>query len=233
MGAGEFEPWHDAIDRRLLEGRTGGVLVSPAAAAHEGDETFDRWARMGVEHYERLGVPVSVLPLRTRDDAERDDVVAALDDAALVFFSGGNPWRLSEMVKGTPFWDRLLARLGDGLAYAGCSAGVACLTERTYDSDAEDPDGMFKSGLGTVRGILFAPHWDTVDTWVPGARAFIASTVGPDETLVGIDERTAMVGDGASWDVSGSGAIHLLRDGAWTDLAAGATFELSLGTGGV
>ena len=77
-------------------------------------------------------MPGSVLPLRTRADAERDDVVGALNDAALIFFSGGNPWRLSEMVKGTPFWARLLARMGDGLAYVGCSAGVASLTDRSY-----------------------------------------------------------------------------------------------------
>ena len=40
---------------------------------------------------------VTVLPLRTRGRRlARREVVAALDDAAMLFFSGGNPWRLAE-----------------------------------------------------------------------------------------------------------------------------------------
>jgi cyanophycinase len=231
MGAGEFEAWHDDVDRRLLEGTGGRVLVAPAAAAHEGEGSFDRWAAKGLAHYERLGVPADVLPVRTREDAGRDDVVAMLEDAALVFFSGGNPWRLAEILRDTPLWARLLARMEDGLAYTGCSAGVACLTERTFDSDEDDVERIFKQGLGHVRGVLFAPHWDTVDDWVPGARDFIAGSVSPGETLIGLDEHTAMVGDGSAWEVTGSAGVHVLRDGAWAHHAAGAAFTLPLDVG--
>ena len=228
LGSGEFEPWHDEVDRRLAGGGSGTVLVAPTASAHEGEETFDAWATKGLEHYERLGMPVRSLPLRTREDAARDDMVAALDDASLIFFSGGNPWRLAEALRGTPFWDRLTDRLAEGMAYAGCSAGVACLSERTFDSDSDDMDQIFKPGIGHIRGVLFAPHWDMVDTWIPGARAFIASSVGERETLIGIDERTAMVGDGRAWVVEGAGGIHVLRSGGWTEHRRGAVFDLPL-----
>jgi cyanophycinase len=171
---------------------------------------------------------VRVLPLRTREDAERDEVVATLDDASLIFFSGGNPWRLAEAVRDTPFWHRLTERLEDGLAYAGCSAGVACLTERTFDSDAQDMEQMYKPGIGQFRGLLFGPHWDIVDDWIPGATAAIAGSIGPGETLIGIDEHTAIVGDGTTWRVEGVAGVHVLRDGAWTDHAAGSTFDLAI-----
>jgi cyanophycinase-like exopeptidase len=228
LGAGEFEPWHDDVDRRLLDGSAGPVLVAPTAAAHEGEATFDRWAAMGLAHFGRLGVEARVLPLRRREDAARDDIVAALDDASMIFFSGGNPWRLAETVRDTPFWGRLLERLGDGMAYAGCSAGVACLTERTFDSDTVDVADIIKPGLGTFRRLLFGPHWDTVDGWIPGTTAFITGLVGPGETLIGIDERTAMLGDGDTWDVAGEAAIHVFRDDAWTTYPAGSTFDLTL-----
>ena len=231
MGAGEFEPWHDPIDLRILDGRAGTVLVAPTAAAHEGEAAFDLWAAKGLAHYERLGVPARVLPLRTRDDASRDEVVDALDDAAALFFSGGNPWRLAEVVRDTPFWTRVQERMADGLVYAGCSAGVACLTERTYDSDVEDLDQIFKPGLGVFRDLLFAPHWDTVDDWVPGTTTFIAGSVTPGETLIGIDEDTAMIGDGADWEVVGSAGVHVLGGEVWTEHRGGEAFHLPLRRG--
>jgi cyanophycinase-like exopeptidase len=230
LGAGEFHDWHDEVDRWLLAraGGSGRVLIAPTAAAPEGEEVFDRWATMGLEHYARLDVPATVLPLKTREDAERDDVVAMLDDASIVFFSGGNPWYLATVLEGTAVWQRLRERLDDGLAYAGCSAGVACLADMTYDSNTQDPESVFKQGLGYVPGALFAPHWDIVDTWIPGARDFITASSPDGGVLVALDEDTAMVGDGGSWTVHGRQGIHLYREATWTSFLAGDTFELEL-----
>jgi cyanophycinase len=230
LGAGEFHDWHDDVDRWLLaraNGR-GRVLVAPTAAAPEGDEVFERWARMGLEHYARLEIPAAVLPLKTREDAERDDVVGMLDDASLVFFSGGNPSYLATVLGGSPVWQRLRERLDDGLAYAGCSAGVACLTDMTYDSNTQDPASVFKPGLGYVPLTLFAPHWDIVESWIPGARDFITAASPEGGVLVALDEDTAMVGDGVAWTVFGRQGIHLYREATWTSFAAGDTFELAL-----
>jgi cyanophycinase len=230
LGSGEFDPWSAPIARWLL-GRSrnpdGVALVCPTASAHEGEESFSSWGGKGLEHFASLGVPAEVLPLRTRDDAHREEVVCRLDDASLVFFSGGNPARLTEAVRGTPFWSALCAALGTGLPYAGCSAGVACLTDVTYDSDADGFDGIWQPGIGFVRDALFGPHWDIVDTWVPGASEFIVGSVKPDQVFVGLDEDTAMVGDGRAWSVLGRQAIHVLRDGAWSAHRDGDDFALT------
>ncbi len=229
LGAGEFEDWHDDVDRWLLAHADGDgrVLVAPLASALEGDDVFASWAAKGLDHFGRLGVPAQVLPLKDRVDAERPEVIAMLDGASMIFFSGGNPWHVSKALEATSFLARMCARLSDGMAYAGCSAGVACLTARTYDSDATDLARVFQRGLGLVPDVLFAPHWDIVDDWVPGARAAITAAAAPD-TLVAIDEDTAMVGDGTEWDVSGRQAVHVLEDGAWTDHGAGARFALPI-----
>jgi cyanophycinase len=231
LGSGEFEPWSEPVDRWLLE-RTpnpdGTVLVPPAAAAHEGEQTFAFWGAKGLEHYAGLGVRAEVLPLRTREDAHRAEVIALLEGAAYVFFSGGNPARLTEVLGETPLWSELLAALRDGTPYAGCSAGVACLTERTFDSDTRDLASIWKPGLGLVRGTLFGPHWDIVDTWVPGASEHIVGSVPDGEAFVGLDEETAMVGDGRSWTVLGRQAMHVRRDRAWESYRDGDAFELPL-----
>jgi cyanophycinase-like exopeptidase len=235
LGSGEFEPWSDPVERWLLERsrNPGGVaLVSPAAAAHEGEASFTTWGEKGLEHFRRLGVPAEIMPLRTREDAHRDEVVGRLADASLVYFSGGNPALLAAMIRETPFWSALCGALDDGLPYAGCSAGVACLTELTYDSDAAELERIWKPGLGFARDLLFGPHWDIVDSWVPGASAFIVGSVREGQVFVGLDEETAMVGDGRAWSTRGRGGIHVLRAGAWATYRAGDDFELTLSLNG-
>jgi cyanophycinase len=230
LGAGEFQPWHDEVDRWLLarDGVHGRVLVLPTASAPEGDEVFDRWGGMGLAHYARLGQDVEVVPLKTPEDARRPELVHELDEASIVFFSGGNPAYLARVLRDSPFADAMFERMHDGLAFAGCSAGVACLAERTFDSDTTDVERMFAPGLGYVRKALFGPHWDIVDTWIPGATELIAGSVPPGETFVGIDERTAMAGDGCAWTVHGEGRVHVRRDAAWSRYRAGEAFELRL-----
>ncbi|MGH2720564.1 MAG: Type 1 glutamine amidotransferase-like domain-containing protein, partial [Actinomycetota bacterium] len=129
LGSGEFLPWQAGLDRWLLDrARPGPVLVLPTASAPEGGAVFERWGSMGVAHYrDELGTAAEVVPLRTRADAERPELVARLDDAALVFFSGGNPAYLVHVLAGTPFWAALQRGTAAGLAYGGCSAGAACL----------------------------------------------------------------------------------------------------------
>jgi cyanophycinase len=229
LGAGEFEPWHEDVDRWLLERARGDgtVLVVPAASAPEGEGVFRSWADKGLAHYERLGVPAELLEVRTRDDALRDDVAERVGAASMVFVSGGNPAYLASVLTGTPLWDRIRSRLDEGLAYAGCSAGVACLIDPTFDSAVAEMERIWAPGLGHFPRILFAPHWDTVESWVPGAREFITRSAG-DRVLIGLDEQTAMVGDGEGWTVYGQAGIHVFRDGVWTDHAPGGSFSLPL-----
>jgi cyanophycinase-like exopeptidase len=89
------------------------------------------------------------------------------------------------------------------------------------------PD-LWKPGLGVVRGALFGPHWDIVDAWIPGARRFILASVPAGSVFVGIDEETAIVGDGTSWSVLGRGGVHVLAGGAWRTFGAGDAFPLPL-----
>lgn len=231
LGSGEFDPWSEPVERWLLarsRNPGGPVLVLPTASAHEGDDTFDSWGSKGMEHYRELGVPAEVVPLKVREDAHRDEIVGRLADASMVYFSGGNPARLCEVVSDTPFWTALVAAMADGLPYAGCSAGVACLTEVTFDSDSEDMDKVWAPGLGYVRNALFGPHWDMLDTWIPGATEFIVGSVQPGQVFVALDEDSAMVGDGRSWEVMGRSGIHVLREAEWTHYRPGEGFELEL-----
>jgi hypothetical protein len=64
IGSGEFEPWSEEVERAALEGRDGRVAIVPTASASEGDAVFDRWGRMGLDHYAAMGIEASVVPSR-------------------------------------------------------------------------------------------------------------------------------------------------------------------------
>jgi cyanophycinase len=227
LGSGEFEPWAEEVDRRLLaEARNGPVLILPTASAPEGDEVFDRWGRKGVQHYERRGIGSEVLPVRTREDADRRDLAARIDDAAMVFFSGGDPAHLASVLEGTRCWRSIVQGLGEGLAFGGCSAGAAALGERT--TRRLDP-GALGPGLRLFPGTNIAPHWDVVDRFLPGQRDRMTAALGDGARLVGIDERTALIGDGYRWSVAGRGGVHVFEGGRWADHSAGDPFDLDLG----
>ncbi|HUF59397.1 MAG TPA: Type 1 glutamine amidotransferase-like domain-containing protein [Actinomycetota bacterium] len=230
LGSGEFQSWSDPVDRRLVAEADGDgrVLILPTASAPEGKDVFERWGSLGLAHFSRLDILAEVLDLQSREDTNDPRLLARLDGASAVYFSGGNPAYLSATLAETDFLDALLKQLDRGMAYAGCSAGVACLNEITFDSDTTEMGEVWKPGLDLVPRSLFAPHWDIVDTWIPGARDFIIGSVPDGYTFVGLDEDTAMVGDGATWEVLGKSGIHVRTNGTWSTYRDGERFDLAL-----
>jgi cyanophycinase len=232
LGSGEFEPWTEEVDRWLLERTTGSgrVLVLPTASSPEGDAVFTQWGTMGLAHYAELGIPAEIVPLKERADASDPGIVGKLEDASIVYFSGGNPAFLAHTLADTPFWDRVVEGLDNGMAYTGCSGGIAALGEVAPDSTSNDPTSahFWRPGLGLFPGLYFGPHWDALDVYVPGLRAKILASVPKDARMLGIDERTAVVGDGTEWRVMGTGSAHLLKNGEWQDHPSGSSFTAKL-----
>jgi len=231
LGSGEFQPWSEPVDRRLLEEADGDgrILILPTASAPEGKDVFERWGSLGLAHFSRLEVAAEVVDLRTRQDTDDPRIIEKLEGASGVYFSGGNPAYLAATLADSEFLGAMLKQLERGMAYAGCSAGVACLNEKTFDSDTTDLAEIYKPGLGLVAKSDFAPHWDMVETFMPGATEFIVEAVPDGYTFVGLDEDTAMIGDGSSWEVVGKSGIHVrAADGAWSTYRDGDRFELAL-----
>lgn len=233
LGSGEFEAWTGPVDRWMLERSShpdGPVLILPTASAPEGDAVFDRWANMGLSHFRDLSVRAEVVPLKTKEDAERADVVRQLDGAAFVYFSGGNPAYLARTLQGTSFWMRVLEGLDDGLGYAGCSAGVSCLGDICPDSASRSFDeSVWQRGLSLFPGTFLGVHWDRLDSYVPGLTDLIMAAVPEGSRLVAVDENTALVGDGEAWRAMGRSKVHALQpDGSWRQWSEGEEFSLGL-----
>ncbi|MGH2683533.1 MAG: Type 1 glutamine amidotransferase-like domain-containing protein [Actinomycetota bacterium] len=231
LGSGEFLPWAEEVDVALIESAGAGtdrVLVVPTASAPEGEDVFQRWATMGLEHYRRIGAAPEVLPLRIREDADRSEVVDRLDGASVVFFSGGNPSYLAEVLRGTPFIEWLFAAVEEGqISLGGCSAGASVLGVRVPDPTNRVMSAeIWSEGLGLLPAMISA-HWDTLERWAPGIRRFVLDSVPDGLPHLAIEEQTAALGDGRTFRVVGRGAV-LVHPSGGPDAshAPGETFSL-------
>ncbi|HLE92431.1 MAG TPA: Type 1 glutamine amidotransferase-like domain-containing protein, partial [Anaerolineales bacterium] len=135
VGSGEYLAVMDNVDRHLLDslnlnGRKPRVVCLPTAAGREGHASINRWSSMGIEHFQKLGAEVSAL--RIIDRASADDVQweSLLEEADLVYFSGGDPGYLHQTLNGSRAWRAARRAWERGAVYAGCSAGAMILAKR-------------------------------------------------------------------------------------------------------
>jgi len=211
LGSGEFEAWSTDVERRALAAATGdgSVAILPTASARDGDDVFERWGHMGLEHYAGAGIPAAVLPVKTPQDAERADLAERAERASIVYFSGGKPQLLADVLRGSALFAAIGRALDRGAVWAGCSAG-AMVASRSRDG-RRGTSWLF--GLGLVPEVSFGVHWDRMRR-VPGASWWMTSRVPDGSWFVGIDERTAILGDGRSWEVAGLGGVEVRGPGA-------------------
>ena len=215
VGSGEFLSVMEPVDAALLEGRPRRAVVIPTAAAREGDARVSYWIELGRKHYEAMGVDYVALDVRSRTDAQDPATAAAVAGAGLVYLSGGDPHHLADTLRGTPLWDAIATAWRSGAALGGCSAGAMALTSGAPDNllptggaSRQAPENpRVANGLGLIPHLAVIPHFDQMERWRPGARAWFAAWQPPGTTLVGIDEQTALVAAGGRWQVRGPGAV--------------------------
>ncbi len=218
LGSGEYLPVMDAVDTFLLSncnanGRVPRVICLPTAAGREGERSWERWMRMGEDHFRRLGADVQPLPVIDRISADDAAHASAVEAADLVYFSGGDPNYLFETMNGSRVWDAAQKAFARGAAYAGCSAGAMILARSMPD--------FRRAGFGTREafGIVCAqyilPHFDSIPAiWRPFILS-LAKRLKEGESLLGIDEETALIGTlGGEWRVHGSRKVSVFtREG--------------------
>jgi cyanophycinase len=208
VGSGEYLPQMEDIDRMLLERVGGGsarVVVLATAAGLEAPASPQRWSRMGVEHFARLGARVQPIGILVRDDAFDPQWLPLLEAADFIYFSGGSPQHLIQTLENSPAWDVIRTRHAAGAALAGCSAGAMAFGALTMQ-----PRGLWRRGpgegddasrtpnwypaLGLLGRVIVLPHFDRMASRMGReALALLAASVPVGLTLIGVDEDTALV----------------------------------------
>jgi cyanophycinase len=218
VGSGEFLPVMEAVDAALLAGRPPRAVFLPTAAGPEGPESVGKWLGLGTAHYRRLGVEPVPLAVLDRGDADGPAFASQVAGAGLVYLSGGNPGYLADTLRGTAVLEAILAAWRAGAALAGCSAGACALTALADDTRT----GTTRPGLAVVPEFVVLPHFDQIERWSPGIVARRAKDLADGQTLIGIDEETALVSGDAGWRVEGRSRVWIVEgNGNRTPHAAG------------
>lgn len=206
------------VDAALLDGRPRRVAVLSTAAAPEGEASLSRWHRLAREHYAALESETVVVDVRTRADADDQEMAALIADVGLVYLSGGNPGFLADTLRGTAVGERIADAWRTGTAVAGCSAGAMALGARTLS-----PRGGVHDGLGLAGPLAIIPHFDAFGLAgrLAGRLAGL-SRAARDLTVVGVDENTAVVHRaGQGWTVEGASRTWILHRGDRTPYGRG------------
>ena len=207
VGSGEYLEVMAGVEAGLLHGRPPRYVQLPTAAAPEGEASLSRWVELGRAQARRLGV--EAVPVVVRDRAQADDpaLAALVEGAGLVYLSGGNPPYLAATLRGSLVWQAIETAWLGGAALAGCSAGAMALT--SWVPDLRRPGRAADPGLGVLPHVRVIPHFDRFLGWLPDlvSRYLLRTPAGT--AVVGVDEDTAVVWDGAAGDGAGG-------DGAWT-----------------
>ena len=219
-GGAEFGGRMHDPDLRAIElagGFEAPIRIIPTAAAP--DNNHQRAGNNGIRWFQSLGATdVGSLPLIDKASANDDGLVKALREAKLIYMLGGFTDYLGETLKGSAAWQAVLEAYATGAVVAGSSAGAMVMCESYYNPG----QAQVVEGLNLIPDAIVLPHHNTFGkSWA--SRLLELSGV----TLIGIDEETGMIDDGAgTWTVHGGGSVTLYRNGQLEIYPAGKSFSV-------
>ena len=215
VGSGEYLPQMKEFEQSLINDGLANnkkpiYIQIPTAAAKESENRINYWRSLGEVAAKSLGVTQSFLPIFTRDDANNPELLKNVDDAALIYLSGGDPHYLAETLRDTLLWDLILKNWQSGGSLAGCSAGAIAFSG--YVPHFRLSRAKPTQGFGLLKEVRVIPHFDKFFKWIPDSAAKHLLDLPGDSTLIGIDEDTAVVRRAnQDWQVWGKGKLHLLK----------------------
>jgi cyanophycinase len=215
VGSGEYLPQMKEFEQSLINDGLANnkkpiYIQIPTAAARESENRINYWRSLGEVAAKSLGVKQSFLPIFTREDANNPELLKDIDDAALIYLSGGDPHYLAQTLRDTLLWDLILKNWQSGGSLAGCSAGAMAFSG--YVPHFRLSRAQPTQGFGLLKEVRVIPHFDKFFKWIPDSAAKHLLDLPGDSTLIGIDEDTAVVKRAnQDWQVWGKGKLHLLK----------------------
>ena len=215
VGSGEYLPQMKEFEQSLINDGLANnkqpiYIQIPTAAARESENRINYWRSLGEVAAKSLGVKQSFLTIFTREDANNPELLKNVDDAALIYLSGGDPHYLAETLRDTLLWDLILKNWQSGGSLAGCSAGAMAFSG--YVPHFRLSRAQPTQGFGLLKEVRVIPHFDKFFKWIPDSAAKHLLDLPGDSTLIGIDEDTAVVKRAnQDWQVWGKGRLHLLK----------------------
>ena len=217
-----------AGDKEILQtvaDRAGsGKLVVATVATEVPDELWQEYRKL----FRELGVRnIEHLDVRTREEALSEDCARVLEDAKVLFFTGGDQLKITSQLGDSMVYRRTMELLEKGGTVAGTSAGASVMSTTMLVSGKGDKSPNIEDAVRMAPGLGLFPD-AVVDQHFAErgriGRLVSAISQNPRHLGVGIDEDTAIIVHGLDeFEVVGRGAVYVLdaSEMTYTNLVEG------------
>jgi cyanophycinase len=190
--------------------RCKGKLVVTTVASREPEGTYEEYRHI----FRDFGVETANLEIRARGEALDPANFEIMDDAAGIFFTGGDQLKITSQLGDTPIFQRTRELYANGGVVAGTSAGASVMCETMLiggpgeESHRSDDNLRMGPGLGFLRDAVVDQHFAERGRF---GRLLGAIARNPRNLGLGLDEDTAIVVEGnKAFYVLGAGAVYVL-----------------------
>jgi cyanophycinase len=209
---GHEEKEGQALILREVARRVGkGKLVVATVASEEPEEMWRDYQRaftaLGIRRLEHLDIA-------SREALLRDGRPDVLDDASVVFFTGGGQLRITTLFGGTMLCEQIQKFYRAGGTLAGSSAGASVMSDTMLVSGNGDETHRIGSslqmapGLGYIKDVIVDQHFAERGRI---GRLLAAVSQNPRLLGVGLDENTAILVEGeVCFRVIGEGGVYVV-----------------------
>ena len=200
------------ILREVARRIAGGKLVLATVASGEPEGYVEEYTRAFAD----LGLGELIdFHVLDRDEANDPARLSAFDDAAGVFFTGGDQKRLLDAIADTPVAERVRAIYAQGGVIAGTSAGASAMSETMIARGAgshspAEGEVRFARGLGLLPDVVIDQHFAERGRM---GRLMAAVAETPASLGLGIDENTAVIVEAGNFRVIGAGGVTVVEGG--------------------
>ncbi|PAU80388.1 cyanophycinase [Halovibrio salipaludis] len=227
IGGAEDKTSEAEILRRVLslskkEAPVVGVITTASSVP---DDVFGEYH----EVFSGLGASeVLDIRIRERSDAASEQFVEMIRNSDIVFISGGDQMRLTNILGASPAMETIRAGHQSGTVIAGTSAGAACQSQTmVYGGPATDSlrkgAVQMAAGFGLVDGIIIDTHFLERGRF---SRLMEVGATNPEYLGVGLGEDAAVLFEGDVMRAFGPGHVIIVDS---SQISGSNVFELSDG----
>lgn len=251
FGSGETAPTsgkvHEYVAQHLPTSPQIAILETPAGFEPNSPQVAGKIETYLARRLQNYQPQIEVLPARkkgTSHSPDDPDIVRPILRANWLFLGPGSPTYAARQLRGSLALEMIAARhrLGAALMLASSATlAFSAYTMPVYEIYKVGQDLHWQDGVNFFAPfglpLVVIPHWNNTDGGdeLDTSRCYLGRNrfsrlvdmLPPDQTIVGLDEHTALVIDkaAASCQVMGNGRAVILRNGQRTEYETGATFH--------
>ena len=211
IGGNESKAGDRAILEQLARRAARRKLVVATFGTEDPEQQWQQYRKV----FQELGVRrLEHLDARRREDLLDNPQLDVIEDAAVIFFGGGDQLKVTSRFGGTLLCDQIRELYRRGATIAGTSSGASVMSETMMVAgpadDSHEGNGSLRMapGLGFIPGVVIDQHFAERGRM---GRLLGAIAQNPRLLGIGIDEDTAVEFDGhATIRVLGSGAVYIV-----------------------